>query len=464
MIIIRQVVHEAFEVALGGKPGPVHLDLPKDVMTAICDGPLLPAPRHKLTPFAPPDAVIERVAELLDSARRPIIYAGQGVLNCHEELRELALALHVPVTTTLHAMGAFDERHPLSLHMLGMHGAAYANFAIQNADLILAIGSRFDDRTTGALAQYAPEALAAEKEGHGGIVHFDIEKSQFGRVLEPTVRVEGDCGPAMESLTRKVRARGGPASRGAEAPGRAAWLARCDGWKKEMPFAFSKPAGADAGKIKTQSVIAALYEHVEKEGVGGKDVFISTGVGNHQMMACQHYRWTMPRSIVSSGSLGTMGFGLPAAIGVQMGNPDAMTFLIDGDGSFNMTLHDLGTMAQHELPVKIVLMNDGKQQMVQVWQKLFFEERVVATDNFNPDFVKLAEAYGIEAFSCDNEADLPAAIARLVNAKGPVLADFRVLPDLCLPMVAPGKALNDMFLPGSMSLETAEQQTGLAPS
>ena len=168
----------ARQVAPSVGPGPVHLDLPKDVMTAICEGPLLPAPRHKLTPFATPDHVLEGVAALLDSARRPIIYAGQGVLNCADELRALAEALHVPVTTTLHAMGCFDERHELSMHMLGMHGAAYANYAIQNADLILAIGSRFDDRTTGALAQYAPKALAAEADGTGGIVHFDIEKSQ----------------------------------------------------------------------------------------------------------------------------------------------------------------------------------------------------------------------------------------------------------------------------------------------
>ena len=240
------------------------------------------------------------------------------------------------------------------------------------------------------------------------------------------MRVEGDCGPAMSRLGRLVAARGGAASQGKEAPGRAEWLGECAAWKQSMPFSFSKPTGAHAGKIKTQSVIKALYDHVESgEGIDGRDVFVSTGVGNHQMMACQHYRWSMPRSIVSSGSLGTMGFGLPAAIGVQMGNPDAITFLIDGDGSFNMTLHDLGTMAQHELPIKIVLMNDGKQQMVQVWQKLFFEERVVATDMYAPrhcSFLRVvSRARCFSALTCRPTLALFSRVQSFPPKKGPTL-------------------------------------------
>ena len=212
-------------------------------------------------------------------------------------------------------------------------------------------------------------------------------------------------------------------------------------------------------------MIEALYHGLKPVQ---EKLVVSTGVGNHQMMACQFIRWTEPRSIVTSGSLGTMGFGLPSAIGAQVANPDKTVLLIDGDGSFNMTLNDLGTVLENQLPLKMAIMNDHKQQMVVVWQKLFFDGRTVATNNVNPDFVALAQAYGIEAFKCDHADDLPAAIDRFVNAKGPVLCDFRVVPDICLPMVAPGKGLDEMFLPGDISLDEdaapAPQMTGEAPS
>lgn len=239
--------------------------------------------------------------------------------------------------------------------------------------MILAIGSRFDDRTTGNVAQYAPKALKAQAEGKGGIVHFDIEKSQFGRVLEPTVRVEGDCKVALQDLLPLVEE---SATREANDPQldaqRNSWLKQAALWKEEHSFKYAAPAD---GKIKTQMAIEAVYEHGAAKT--DKEVYVSTGVGNHQMMACQFFRWTLPRSIITSGSLGTMGFGLPAAIGAQVGKPDACVMLIDGDGSFNMTLNDLGTVAQHNLPIKICIMNDGKQQMVNVWQKLFFDGRFV---------------------------------------------------------------------------------------
>ena len=358
------------------------------------------------------------------------------------------------MTTTLHAMGVFDETHPHSMHMLGMHGAAYANFAIQESDLIVAIGSRFDDRTTGILNKYAPEARRAAEEGRGGLVHFDIEPSQFGRVIDPTVAVAGDCRDALKILL--------PLVKGAPQAERDGWLQRCGQLKESYPFSYTP---APDGKLKTQSVIEALYHGLKPVQ---EKLVVSTGVGNHQMMACQFIRWTEPRSIVTSGSLGTMGFGLPSAIGAQVANPDKTVLLIDGDGSFNMTLNDLGTVLENQLPLKMAIMNDHKQQMVVVWQKLFFDGRTVATNNVNPDFVALAQAYGIEAFKCDHTDDLPAAIDRFVNAKGPVLCDFRVVPDICLPMVAPGKGLDEMFLPGDISLDEdaapAPQMTGEAPS
>jgi len=444
---VRSVVHEAFHVAASGKPGPVHLDLPKDVMTSVLAGSCVPLPLKP--PNITPDAgSIERVAHLLSVAERPILYVGQGAIDARAEVLALAEKASVPVTTTLHAMGVFDEYNPLSLHMLGMHGAAYANFAIQEADLIVAIGSRFDDRTTGILNKYAPEARKAQEEGRGGLIHFDIEPSQFGRVINPAVAVAGDAKHSLQQLMPHVRPQQRPE-----------WIARCGSLKKQFPFSYTHASG---GRIKTQQVIEALNNGFDAT----RDrLVVSTGVGNHQMMSCQFIRWTEPRSIITSGSLGTMGFGLPAAIGAQVACPDKTVLLVDGDSSFNMTLNDLGTVKEHQLPIKMAIMNDGRQQMVHVWQKLFFDSRIVATDNVNPDYVQLAQAYGIESFACSHADDLPAAVERFVNAKGPVLVDFQVVPDICLPMVAPGKGLDEMFMPGDISLdEPAPKMEGMAPS
>eukprot|EP00316_Scyphosphaera_apsteinii_P023092 CAMPEP_0119298682 /NCGR_PEP_ID=MMETSP1333-20130426/847_1 /TAXON_ID=418940 /ORGANISM="Scyphosphaera apsteinii, Strain RCC1455" /LENGTH=590 /DNA_ID=CAMNT_0007299853 /DNA_START=139 /DNA_END=1911 /DNA_ORIENTATION=- len=445
---VRSVIHEAFHVAASGKPGPVHIDLPKDVMTSVLRGSGVPLPLKP--PEITPDARdLAAVARLLSIAKKPILYVGQGAMAAGHELLTLAEKCDVPVTTTLHAMGVFDEYHPLSLHMLGMHGAAYANYAIQESDLIVAIGSRFDDRTTGVLNRYAPEAKLAHEEGRGGLVHFDIEPSQFGRVINPTVAVAGDCREALQMLLPLVVPQQRPE-----------WVERCVGLKRDYPFAYTKPPHS---QIKTQQVIEALNHGFDSQR---QSLVVSTGVGNHQMMSCQFIRWTTPRSIITSGSLGTMGFGLPAAIGAQVANPEKIVLLVDGDSSFNMTLNDLGTVIEHQLPIKMAVMNDGRQQMVHVWQKLFFDGRIVATDNVNPDFVKLAQSYGIEAFSCATAEELPSCVEKFVNAKGPVLADFRVVPDICLPMVAPGKALDQMFLPGSITLEdsTAPKMEGMAPS
>jgi len=451
---VRSVVHEAYRVATSGKPGPVHLDLPKDVMTAVLRGSSLPLPMQP--PSVPIDPrALARCAELLATAKKPIFYVGQGANDAAAELTALAEACNVPVTTTVHAMGTFSEHHPHSMHMLGMHGAAYANDAIQEADLIVAIGSRFDDRTTGVLNKYAPEARKAHDEGRGGLIHFDIEPSQFGRVINPTVAVPGDCKQAMTALMPLV-------AQHKPKHDREPWLTRCKELKAEFPFQYQHPPD---GRIKTQSAIEAVYNGLKPYE---KDVVVATGVGNHQMMACQFFRWTQPRQFITSGSLGTMGFGLPAAIGAQVACPDKIVLLIDGDGSFNMTLNDLGTIKEHQLPIKIALMNDHRQQMVHVWQKLFFDSRLMATNNVNPDYVALAKAYDIEAYCAKTVDELPEVIDKFVNAKGPVLVDFRCVPDICLPMVAPGKGLDEMFLPGSIDINAGQEVQpkfeGLAPS
>jgi len=450
---IPAVISEAFAVANRGKKGPVHIDMPKDVMTELLQGESLAPAKNPPFGYLSDNAKdqISKVAELCAVAQKPIIIAGQGVIDCPELLTEFARSANIPVATTLHAMGCFDEHDPLSLHMLGMHGSAYANYAVQQADLILGIGSRFDDRTTGVVAKYAPAALAAERAGVGGIVHVDIEDSQIGRVIAPTHGICGDSKMVLEALIAEVQHQD-----------RTDWIHQVQKLRADNPFKY-KPASDD--RIKTQSVIEALNNYVDKTDTSHK-TFVSTGVGNHQMMSCQFFRWRKPRSIISSGSLGTMGFGLPAAIGAQVANPDATVVLIDGDGSFNMTLNDLGTVLEHQLPIKIFIMNDARQQMVHIWQALFFDGRLTATDNVNPDFCQLAQSYGFKTVHCDSQTDLPRAVEELMSIEGPALGDFRTVPDICLPMVAPGKALDDMYLFGDIDYEKLEQtkMTGLAPS
>jgi len=251
---------------------------------------------------------------------------------------------------------------------------------------------------------------------------------------------------------------------------RETWMAQCQEWKQAHKFDYIRAPG---GKIKTQQVIEAINTELQaKNLMDEKDVFVCTGVGNHQMMSCQFIRWTRPRSFITSGSLGVMGAGLPFAVGTQVANPNSLTILIDGDGSFNMTNMELSTIARYQLPVKMAIMNDGRQQMVFVWQKLFFDGRYVSVDNVNPDYVKMAQAYGIESVSVDNEDDLPGVVERFLSYDGPMLVDFRVVPDICLPMVAPGKALDEMILLkdrtaifGTSDEELGEMKfEGLAPS
>jgi len=435
-------VNEAFNIATSGRPGPVHIDLPKDIISAVTRVPetvFRNAASQEADPLPTLNMkVIEEAGALISKAKRPIFYVGQGASDCHEAMRRLVKKSQIPVTTTCHAMGIIDERDRLSMHMLGMHGAAYANFAIQNADLIICIGARFDDRTTGMMARYALKAKAAGEAGTGGIIHVNIDKTTFGKVVKPTIAVWADCKQAVEAMEGVVEAE--PEEGGS----RAEWLQQCQDWKTEHAFGY---VPALNGAIKTQSVIEGINTYLHKSRLmDEKKIFFSTGVGNHQMMAAQFIRWMMPRSMITSGSLGTMGVGLPFAIGAQIANPDALSILIDGDGSFNMTNMDLQTVKRYNLPIKMAVMNDNRQQMVWIWQRLFFDGRYISVDNVNPDYVQLSKAHGIEAISCNSAEELPGVIERWINYPGPMLVDFKVVPDICLPMVAPGKALDEMIL------------------
>lgn len=460
-------INEAFRIAASGRPGPCHIDLPKDIVSMRAQVPasvFRPMGQEAFTD-APPMLdmkAVKEAVELINKAKQPILYVGQGASECPELVRQVAEKAKIPVTTTCHGMGIFDERNDLSLHMLGMHGAAYANFAIQQSDCIIAVGSRFDDRTTGIVDKYAPKAKAAEAAGTGGIVHINIDKNSFGKVVQPTVAVWSDCSVALEAMIDNVKA---PVD-----GSRDKWLDMCQAWKSEHKHGYVKAPG---GRIKTQQVIEAINTELQaKKLQDKKEVFICTGVGNHQMMSAQFIRYSRPRSYISSGSLGVMGAGLPFAIGTQVANPDSLTILIDGDGSFNMTNMDLATIKRYQLPVKIAVMNDARQQMVWIWQRLFFDGRYISVDNVNPDYVALAKAYGIESVACEKEEDLPGVVEKFLGYDGPMLVEFKVVPDICLPMVAPGKALDEMillkdreFVFGSSEEEMGEMKfEGLAPS
>ncbi|KAF9583492.1 Acetolactate synthase, mitochondrial [Lunasporangiospora selenospora] len=447
-------INEAFEIATSGRPGPVLVDLPKDVTASVLSKPIPPAPG---IPSRPPQSQapfftelassasqvtspqILRAAQLINSAKRPIIYAGQGML-AHPDgparLKELSQNGNIPVTTTLQGLGVFDEEDPRSLHMLGMHGAAYANLAMQSADVVIALGARFDDRVTGNVPKFAPEARKAAMEKRGGIIHFEISPKNINKVVQATEAIEGDV---TENLTKLL-----PLIENSE---RKEWFSKIQQWKNHFPFFHTQDPN---GPLKPQTVIQELNTQTAHM----KDkVIISTGVGQHQMWAAQYFRWRHPRSFVTSGGLGTMGFGLPSAIGAKVAKPDHIVVDIDGDASFCMTGMELATAAQYNIGVKVLILNNDFQGMVKQWQDLFYEERYSGTQMFNPDFVKLAESMHIKGLRATTVQDLPGVMAEFLAHPGPVVMEAKVCKhEHILPMVPAGKALHEFIVhPDQMS-------------
>ena len=420
-------INEAFKIATSGRPGPVLVDLPKDVTAAILRTPLpykattpgtnLDLPTNPLhSPQTPTDLLmIKQAADLINQAERPVIYAGNGVLSTPlgpKLLKQLAQQGNIPVTTTLQGLGAFDELDDRSLHMLGMHGSAYANLAIQQADVIIALGARFDDRVTGKVDTFAPAAKEAAARSKGGIIHFEIQPKNINKIIDANIPVMGDVVANMAALVPMIRS----------SP-RSGWFADIKKWKAEYPFTYE--SCADGTTIKPQQVI----EELDKQTKGKKeDVIITTGVGQHQMWAAQHYRWTSPRSMVTSGGLGTMGFGLPSAIGAKVAAPNKTVVDIDGDASFSMTAMELQTASQYNIGVKVIIFNNQFQGMVQQWQDLFYDSRYAHTRMTNPDFVALAKAMGVHAIRCLTVEELPAKMKEFLEYDGsrPVLLDVVV--------------------------------------
>jgi acetolactate synthase-1/2/3 large subunit len=442
-------INEAFEIATSGRPGPVLVELPKDVTAGVLRKAI---PTDTALPSLPSAAsraatefnaqhlglTIKRVAKLVNIAKKPIIYAGQGIIQSPggpELLRELSEKASIPVTTTLHALGAFDELNERSLHMLGMHGSAYANMAMQEADLIIALGARFDDRVTLSIPKFAPGAKAAALEGRGGIVHFEIMPKNINKVVQATEAVEGDVATSLKHLVPKVEAR--------TMEDRKEWFGKINEWKAKWPLSHYERAERH-GLIKPQTVI----EELSNLTADRKDkTYISTGVGQHQMWTAQHFRWRHPRTMITSGGLGTMGYGLPAAIGAKVAKPDALVIDIDGDASFNMTLTELSTASQFNIGVKVIVLNNEEQGMVTQWQNLFYEDRYAHTHQVNPDFIKLSEAMNVQCRRVSKPEEVKESLKWLIETDGPALLE--VITDKkvpVLPMVPAGSGLHEFLV------------------
>ncbi|KAI0911655.1 thiamine diphosphate-binding protein [Ustulina deusta] len=442
-------INEAFEIATSGRPGPVLVDLPKDVTAGVLRRaipttsalPGLPSAASRATMEATQKQLqlsLSRVGELINIAKRPVIYAGHGIItseNGPQLLKELADKASISVTTTLHGLGAFDELDEKSLYMLGMHGSAFANMAMQEADLIIALGSRFDDRVTLNVSKFAPAAKAAAAEGRGGIVHFEIMPKNINKVVQATEAIEGDVATNLAQLLPHVNI--------TSMADRKEWFDKIKAWKEKWPMSDFERTERP-GMIKPQIVIEQLSDLTANRK---HETIITTGVGQHQMWTAQHFRWRHPRTMITSGGLGTMGYGLPAAIGAKVARPDALVVDIDGDASFNMTLTELSTAAQFNIGVKIIVLNNEEQGMVTQWQNLFYEDRYAHTHQKNPDFMKLADAMGVQHRRLIKPEDTQEYLKWLIESDGPALLEVMTDKKVpVLPMVPSGSGLHEFLV------------------
>jgi acetolactate synthase I/II/III large subunit len=424
---LAQTIKEAFYIAASGRPGPVLIDLPRDVVTAK-------------TEFHYPDKVkirsynptvegnkrqIKQAAEAIAAAKRPVAYIGGGVIlsNAAREILEFAEITKLPVTHTLMGIGGFPGTHPLSLGMLGMHGTYYANMAIHNSDLIVAIGARFDDRVTGKVEGFAPEAK---------IIHIDVDPTSIRKNVRVDIPVVGDVKHVMVELNKELRAIKEPWD-----AIRKSWLKQIEVWREERPLTYEQSDEV----IKPQFVIEKLYE------LTGGDAIIVTDVGQHQMWAAQFYKYDTPRNWLSSGGLGTMGYGFPAAIGAKVARPDMNVFSISGDGSIQMNIQEIATSIENNIPVKVVILNNRFLGMVRQWQELFYQERYSSVDlGSTPDFVKLAEAYGAIGLRAVKPSEVVPVLKEAIKAKRTVFMDFVTARyEKVYPMVPAGASINEMI-------------------
>jgi acetolactate synthase I/II/III large subunit len=423
---IPHAIREAFHVARTGRPGPVLVDVPQDLSRA--DIPYEPVDKVSLPGYQPTTEgnakQVRLAAKALANARRPVIYAGGGVINANaaKELTELCLSDRFPVTCTVMGLGAFAAPHDQWLGMLGMHGTRAANYAMDEADLICAIGARFDDRITGKLSEFAPRAK---------FIHIDIDPAEISKNVPAHIPIVGDAKKVLPKLTAEYRALETDGSR------LEAWWDRIRGWQEKYPLGYEDSADSE---IKPQRMIEALYE------VTGGEAIITSDVGQHQMWCAQYYHFKRPRQWINSGGLGTMGFGLPSAIGAKVARPDEPVVCLAGDGSLIMTCQELATAVNQDVPVKVFIMNNGHYGMVRQWQELFWDRRYSAVElGPSPDWVKLADAFGAVGMRVTDKADLLDAMKTGLDTEGVVVLDVQVAKEEnCYPMIPAGQAARDM--------------------
>lgn len=417
---LARVVKEAFYIASTGRPGPVVIDLPVDVTTDTWDGDIpekVDLPGYKPA-YEGNMRQIKITAEAINRSKRPVVYAGGGVIssNSSKQLTELAEKANLPVNTTLLALGAFPEDNELALGMLGMHGTVPANYAVHESDLLIAIGARFDDRITGKIDEFAPQAR---------IIHIDIDPTSISKNIRVDIPVVGDAKHILTELIKHVNY-----------VDRKEWFEKISEWKKKYRLSYDNTNDV----VKPQYVVEQICQATKGKAI------ITTEVGQNQMWAAQFYTYTEPRSFLSSGGLGTMGFGFPAAIGAQLGCPDKIVIDIAGDGSFQMNIQELSTAVNYKLPVKVAILNNGYLGMVRQWQEMFHDKRYSHTRlDGNPDFVRVAEAYGAAGFLVEKKEDVRPVIEKAISINGPVVIDFRVEPEENVyPMIPAGQAISQI--------------------
>ena len=434
------IIDEAFQIATSGRPGPVLIDIPKDVQIASAvwnDAPAQRRQRYSPRTEGTADEIAQAV-EMIARAKAPVFYTGGGVINSGPRatalLRALQEKIGAPVTSTLMGLGAFPADHPDWLGMLGMHGTYEANFAMNQADLIVCVGARFDDRVTGRLDAFAPNSKK---------IHIDIDRASINKTVRVDLPIIGDCATVLDQILTLWGDRKGQDI--------SAWKTRVEGWreKKSLSFPLSDKA------IMPQLAVQRLFELTKD-----KDPVISTEVGQHQMWAAQYFHFFGPNKWLTSGGLGTMGYGLPAAIGAQLGNPDSLVIDIAGDASIQMNIQELGTATQYRLPVKIFILNNEWMGMVRQWQELTYESRFSQSYSESlPDFVKLAEAYGWKGIRIENESQLDAGIQEMIDYDGPVIVDCLVAKESnCFPMIPSGAAHTEMILYGDTVAGTMDDE------
>jgi len=419
---LPRIIKEAFHIASTGRPGPVIIDIPFDIQRLEIDYeyPKNISIRGYNPKYEGHPQQIERVANAIKKSKRPVIYSGGGVIlsNASEDLRELAHKTQIPVTSTLLGLGSFPETDTLSLGMLGMHGTWYANNAVQECDLLICMGARFDNRITGNVQKFSPNSVK---------IHIDIDPTNIGKVVETKYPIVGDIKRVLKKLIPKV-----------SQLDTKNWLKAIYGWKMEHPLKYEHN-----NIIKPQYVIEEIYELTKG------DAIISTSVGQHQMWVAQYYKFTKPRTLLSSGGLGTMGYGFPAAIGAAVGNPDKVVFSISGDGSFQMNLQELATAVRLGLNVKVCIMNNGYLGMVRQWQDLFYSKRYsgVKLKDCNPDFVKLAESYGAVGLRAEDTSDVDKVLKKALEINNiPVLIDFKIEEEENVyPMIPAGRSMEEIL-------------------